>query len=264
KELYQQAQFDEDSLMQFQIIGEWEKATPNADDIDLYIAQFNYYFSTAKREIVRFETSEQGGENFSLQVLDSVTEAVGYLNSEITFDQNRTKMAYAYIEKAKEKWPNRLDLYFGKIFSAGIEGNYNILVKEILSVLQWSKNNNCKWLWSDGPLENAQSFVLENVQAYEAQIWETNTDELLDEMLLIAEKMLELDSRFVPALTDAGIVYLSWKRNDEALAFFKRAERINKRDLVLLSNILTCYKRMGNSKMVAKYEKKISKIELGK
>ncbi|MFM9422304.1 MAG: hypothetical protein RIR06_765, partial [Bacteroidota bacterium] len=86
KELYQQAQLDEDTLKQFRIIAEWEKATPNSDDIDLYIAQFNYYFSRSKKEVVRFETSENGGENFSLQVLDSVTEAVGYLNTEITFD----------------------------------------------------------------------------------------------------------------------------------------------------------------------------------
>jgi tetratricopeptide (TPR) repeat protein len=261
KDLYQQAQLDEDTLRQFQIIQQWEKATPNADDIDLYIAQFNYYFSIAKKEVVRFETSEQGGENFSLQVLDSVTEAIGYLNTEITFDPLRTKMAYMYIEKAKEKWPNRLDLYFGKIFAAGIQGNYSLFVLEIISVLNESKKNKCQWQWSDGPLKDAEDFVLSNVQAYQAQIWETNEDALLDDMLLIAEKMLELNPKCTEALSDAGIVYLSTNRIEVALNYFKKAEKIDKQDLIVLSNIATCYKRQGNVKMQAKYEKRIQKLE---
>lgn len=261
KELYQQAQLDEDTLKQFRIIAEWEKATPNSDDIDLYIAQFNYYFSRSKKEVVRFETSENGGENFSLQVLDSVTEAVGYLNTEITFDPLQSKMAYMYIEKAKEKWPNRLDLYFGKIFAAGIQGNYTLFVSEVIAVLEESKKNKCQWQWSDGPLKDAEAFVLSNVQAYQAQIWETNEDALLDDMLLIAEKMLELNPKCTEALSDAGIVYLSTNKLEDALTFFKKAEKIDKRDLVVLSNIATCYKRMGNAKMQAKYEKRIQKLE---
>jgi hypothetical protein len=48
---------------------------------------------------------------------------------------------------------------------------------------------------------------------------------------------------------------------EDALTFFKKAEKIDKRDLVVLSNIATCYKRMGNAKMQAKYEKRIQKLE---
>jgi tetratricopeptide (TPR) repeat protein len=264
KERYLQAQFDEDTLKQFQIIGEWERATPNADDIDLYIAQFNYYFSTAKKEIVRFETSAEGGQNFSLQVLDSVTEAVGYLNSEITFDPLRTKMAYLFIEKAKAKWPNRLDLYFGKIYAAGIQGDYSVFISEVVSVLDESKKINCAWHWDNGPLEDARAFVLSTVQSYQAQIWETNEDALLDDMLHIAEKMLELDPKCIEALSDAGIVYLSTNQLEQALAYFKKAEKLDKSDVVVLSNIATCYKRMGNPKKQAQYEKRFQKIEAAK
>ena len=50
KELYQEAQLDEDTLKQFRVIAEWEKATPNADDIDLYKPSLIIIFQGLKKK----------------------------------------------------------------------------------------------------------------------------------------------------------------------------------------------------------------------
>ena len=242
-----------DTLAQQQLLEKWEKA--DANDPELYTAYFNYYVSRARNEMVILGQEPKGETVFALMPADSSNqEPAGYLYSDKHYNSALLKKGFTWIERGIEKFPNRLDMRFGKVYMFGEVEDYENFTNEIIRVVERSAVNQNQWTWTDNaPVENPQHIMLSSIQDYQFQLYNTEDNALLDNMKRIAEAVLKHYPDHVESLSDLSVVLMLQKQYDAALEPLLRAEKINPKDAIVLGNIAQAYKLKGDAKMAIKY-----------
>lgn len=242
-----------DTLAQQQLLDKWEKADSN--DPELYVAYFNYFVKKSKKEIVRLDNNPKGKDGFRIMDKDSSKkEPVGYMYGDTYYDFDLLKKGFDYIDKGIEKHPNRLDMRFGKIYMFGQTEDYEKFTAEIIKTVDYSSINKNKWTWSDNkPLDEPKDFMLSSIQDYQVQLYNTENDDLLDNMKRIAEAVLKHYPDHIESLSNLSIVFMLQKQYDKALEPLLKAEKLNPKDYIVLSNIAQAYKLKGETKNAIKY-----------
>lgn len=242
-----------DTVGQIQLLNNWEKT--NSNDPELYVAYYNYYVTRASEEVITLGNDPKGKEALKIVKEDSLSgNPVAYMYSDIYYDRLLLYKAYSYIDKGIEKFPNRLDMRFGKIYMLGENKDYQNFTKEIIKTIEYSSVINNKWLWQgNAPVEDPQAFMLSSIQSYVLQLYNTGEDALLDNMKMIAECILKQYPEHIESLSNLSIVYLIRKQYDEALATLARAEKINNKDYIILNNMAHAYKEKGNIPKAIEY-----------
>ena len=242
-----------DTLGQQQLLEKWEKTDSN--DPELYVAHFNYFAKKSKKEIVRLDGNGKGKEGFQVMDKDSSKkEPVAFLYGDTYYDQDILKKGFDYIDIGIQKHPNRLDMRFGKIYMFGQIENYEKFTTEIINTIDYSAKNKNQWTWSDNkPLDNPKQFFLGSLQDYQVQLYNTENDDLLDNMKRIAESILKYYPDHIESLSNLSIVYMLQKQYDKALEALLKAEKLNPKDYIVLSNIAQAYKLKGDTKNAIKY-----------
>jgi tetratricopeptide (TPR) repeat protein len=169
------------------------------------------------------------------------------------------KKGIDWINKGIEQYPNRLDMRFGKTYALGQIKDWDNFTKEIIAAIQYSKINNNSWTWTKNERKNGgKEFFLSSLQDYQVQLYNTGDDKLLVNMGDIAKEVLKLYPDHVESLSNLSIVYMISKDYVKALDVLLKAERINSKDYIVLSNIAHCYKEKGDkTKSIEYYEKTI-------
>ena len=242
-----------DTLGVQQLLGKWEKADSN--DPELYVAYFNYYANSSRKEVISIGQNPSGDYSFALMEKDSSKkEPAGYLSGELYYDQDILKKAFGYIDKGIEKHPNRLDMRFGKIYILGQVKDYENFTTNIIKTVEYSAINKNKWTWTDSqPLDNPQEFMLGSIQSYQLQLYNTLNDSLLDNMKRIAETILKFYPDNIESLSNLSVVFMIQKQYDKAINILLKAEKINPKDYVILGNIAEAYRRQNDTKNAIKY-----------
>lgn len=255
KERYADVVSKDDPVAEEEFLREWEMADSN--DAELYTAFFNYYVNKSRRESITIgETKPDKGEFLVLTETDSTKKTSGYMYNNVEYDPDLIRKGFYYADKGIEKFPSRLDMRFGKIYVYSLLGDYDNYTKEIIKTINYSDTNNNKWFWTDNePLANGKKTMLDGLQGYILQLYETNDDGLLKNMMQIAEATLKYYPDNVESLSNLSIVYLLWGQFDEALGVLLVAENLNPTDFVVLGNIAQAYKLKGNKAEAIKYYK---------
>ena len=249
---------EKDTLAQRLLLEEWGKSNPN--DPELITSYFNYYFIISKQEFIGFDTEPSNTE--SLQIMDSTNQVKGYFVDKTYFDKELLNKAFETIDKGINKFPNRLDMRFGKIYVYGKNENWEKFTEEIIKTIDFSNKINNQWTWTNNePLANPEDFFLGNIQAYINQIYETENDSLLKNMREISEQILKYHPTNVESLSNISITYLLTGKYDLGLTPLLKAETINPKDGIVLGNIAQAYKLKGNKEKAIEYYKKA--IEYG-
>ena len=242
-----------DTLGQYQLLEKWEKTDSN--DPELFVAYFNYYVIKSKNELITLGQNPKGKE--VLQIMDQDTtkkEPVGFIYGDTHYNPDLLSKGFDWINKGIEKHPNRLDMRFGKIYMFGQIEDYDIFTKEIIKTIDYSAINKNKWTWSDNkPLDDPKEFMLSSIQGYQIQLYNTENDDLLDNMKRIAETVLKYYPDHIESLSNLSIVFMLQKQYDEALEPLLKAEKLNPKDYIVLSNIAQAYKLKGDTKNAIKY-----------
>ncbi|UOB18931.1 tetratricopeptide repeat protein [Abyssalbus ytuae] len=247
-----------DTINQLKILTEWKKANPK--DAELYTSFFNYYFAKSRREIVQLTSTPPNGEGLELK--DSLNQTAGYIGSQIHFDQNEVNKGLEKINQGIELYPNRLDMRFGKIYVLGQLEDWNSFTSEIIRSIQYSSKNNNNWTWiNNEKQENGKEFFLSSLQDYQLQLYNTGNDDLLVNMRNIANEILKYYPNHIESLSNLSITYLLTGEYDKGLEPLLKAEKLNPRDYIILSNIAQAYKLKGDTKKAIEYYKKT--IEFG-
>lgn len=243
-----------DTLAQNKLLKEWEQYSPN--DPELYVAYFNFYVNKSRNEVFSLtDTAPQNNEE-TLVLSDTANKTAGYLYSNAEFDPNILKRGMDYISTGIDKFPDRLDMRFGKIYMLEKIGEYDLFTEEIRKTIDRSVVNSNKWRWSDDkPLDNGKSTLIETVQGYILQIYNTGDDSLLKYMKEISEYMLKHYPDEVYFLSDLSIVYMLSEEYDRALEVLLKANSIVPKDKVVVSNIAHAYKMKGDKKNAIKFYK---------
>jgi hypothetical protein len=166
----------------------WEMTNPN--DPELYTSAINYYFSNSKQEIISLDREQKNIESF--QFTDSTGKIAGYINSNLSYNQDKLSKAIKYASTGIDKFPNRLDIRFGKCYLLRKIGDYDNFTKEVIKTVEYSQINRNVWLWTENKKqEDGENFMLETIQSYLKQLYDTEDDNLLPNMIQIGETILK-------------------------------------------------------------------------
>lgn len=242
-----------DTVKQRQLLEKWEKTDSN--DPELFVAYFNFFVIKSKKEMVTLGQNPKGKEG--LQIMDQDTakkEPVGFIYGDTSYDPNLLSKGFDWISKGIEKYPNRLDMQFGGIYMFGQLKDYENFTKQIIRTIDYSVVNKNKWTWANNkPLDDPKEFMLSSIQEYQNQLYNTENDALLDNMKRIAETVLKYYPEHVESLSNISIVFMLQKQYDKALEPLLKAEKINPKDYIVLSNIAHAYKLKGDNKNAINY-----------
>ena len=242
-----------DTVGQQQLLEKWEKADNN--DPELFVACFNFYVIKSKKEIVTLGQNPKGKD--VLQIMDQDTtkkEPVAFMYGNTYYKSNLLSKGFDWISKGIKKYPNRLDMRFGKIYMFGQLKDYEKFTTEIINTVDYSNQNKNKWTWADSkPLDDPKEFMLSSIQSYQLQLYNTENDNLLENMKRIAETILKYYPDHVESLSNISIVFMLQKQYDKALESLLKAEIIKPKDYIVLSNIAQAYKLKGDNKNAIKY-----------
>lgn len=245
----------QDSLAQIDLLKKWESESP--DDPELFVSYFNHFFMQGKKEVLTLNAGNSDGEG--IQIKDS-TGVVGHIGSAIMYDRKTVDKGIAYINKGIEKYPSRLDMRFGKIYTYGQMEDWEAFTQEIIETVSYSAEIDNHWTWAEGEVvEDAENFFLSGIQNYQRQLSDTQDDALLSNMRRIAEKVLVHYPKDVPSLSNISVSYLLTEEYDKGLEPLLKAQKIAPKDPIAMMNIARAYVLKGENKKAIKYYKKVLK-----
>jgi tetratricopeptide (TPR) repeat protein len=198
--------------------------------------------------------TQQAGDK-SLELKDPKTnQVVAFLNQGgMSYNRQLIDKAFYYIDLGISKFPQRLDMRFGKIYILGEISNYDEFSREIVKTIEHSTKINLKWTWIDNKtLEDAKNFMLGNIQTYVGQLYNAGDTQLIN-MRVIAQAVLKEYPDHVESLSNLAITYLLKNDYDTALPPLLKAAEIAPTDGVVLGNIAYCYNAKGDKTNAIKY-----------
>ena len=223
-------------VMQRQVLAEWQQASP--DDIDLYIARFNYHMG-------------QTLNNSSPTAADSTV---------------------LVIDQAIRLFPDRLDLRFGKIYFLGEIKRWASFADEIISTLDRSELINHRWQFPNFD-QGGRILIVEGVQDYlytlfsSGQPAEDGTDQAaattapapdaLPQIRRIAHRAAQLFPSEPAFFSALAYTYITEADYQTALHHLKRAEQLAPNDPAVLQQLVDVYTRMKDKKSAAQYRDRL-------
>lgn len=180
-------------------------------------------------------------------------KAVAYIGSQVSFNKVDFDKSISFINNGIEKFPNRLDMRFGKVYAIGQNVDYKSFTSELIKVIDYSDVNKNQWLWIDNkPVNEPKKFMLKAVQDYVAQLYDAG-DEYAENIKIIAETVLKYYPDSVENLSNLAIFYLIKKDYDNALIYLLKAEKLAPTDYIVLNNIAFCYYNKRDKANAVKY-----------
>ena len=232
------------------LLRDWEKSKP--DDPELYVSFFNFYFNKSRKETLNLSTTPQKKDSLRM-TKDDDKNVVAYLGSQMNFDKADFDKAIVYLDKGIEKFPNRLDMRFGKVAAFGQLEDYATFTNEIVKAIDYSNVNKNQWLWkNDKVVENPQKSFLSYVQDYVVQLFDAG-DENTEGIKTIAEAVLKYYPDSVENLSNLAVYYILKKDYDHALPPLLKAEKLAPTDYIVIGNIAWSYYRKGDAGNALKY-----------
>jgi len=244
-----------DTINQLKVLTDWNSAKPK--DAELYTSYFNYHFMKSKQEVLTMSTDEPNGESLILK--DSLNQTAGFLGSKIQFKQKEVEKGINKIDQGIKLYPNRLDMRFGKIFVLGEISDWKNFTSEIQKTIEYSAKNENNWTWTNnGKYDGGEKEFLLDIQTYQLQLYNTGNDNLLENMREIANTVLKFYPNHIESLSNLSITYLLTGEYEKGIEPLLRAEKINPKDYIVLSNIAQGYKLKGDkNKAIEYYEKTV-------
>ncbi|MFI5148189.1 MAG: tetratricopeptide repeat protein [Bacteroidia bacterium] len=232
----------------------WEQKKPK--DAELFIAWYNYYVKVSKHEVVVLGQNPNGE---SLELKDQGGNVAGYMGSEMKYDADTMKKAFASIDKGIRLFPDRLDMRFGKVYMLGQTGDYDSFTSELILIIEEGFKIKNNWKWADNaPQKDPEKFMLNAVQEYIANLLDAG-DGQAPHIKAVAEAVLKHKPDAVEFISDVAVSYMLNQEWDKALPELFKAEKLNPADLIVLNNIAFSYKQKGDKANAIVYYEKLGK-----
>ena len=239
------------------LIEEWEQAEPESPDV--YAAWYNYYIKLATVEAVVLTQDAPKDNQEAYQLTDSAGHVAGYMYGTTSFNDSILEIGFQKVDKAIKLFPDRLDLPFGKITILFRQQLYPEAMQELRHVLNRSKKNGNKWLWTlNQPLDDAEDFFKDCMQDYFSQLFNAGQDDYASQLV---DWMLQLYPSEIIFRSDKASLLAVSEHYSEALSIYLSIYKDAPDDLIVASNIAHIYYLLGDKKSSLKYYSKL--VECG-
>ena len=253
EELFIKAFQTNDTLSMKKVINLWQQAQSN--DPELYTAKFNYYVYLAQNRSIEISYDEPEGEY--TPYFDSINNLQAYLIESISFNPLKLEPGITIIDSALALYPNRLDLYFGKIYVFGESNQYERQFYTALQMLEQNKKNPSDWLWyKNETIDNVKEFFLSNVQSFLLSLFEIGSPDLLAIIRDISMALSEQYPQETMPLANIGSSYAMVGDYEQALTWFLKADKLQPNEVVILVNLARLYELTNKrDEAMAAYQK---------
>jgi tetratricopeptide (TPR) repeat protein len=95
--------------------------------------------------------------------------------------------------------------------------------------------------------------MLSTVQSYLKQLYDTDDDHLLENIIKIGDTVLKHYPNNIEILSTTAVANLLTKHFDKAIAYLKRAEQLDPKDFIVLNNIAKAYDMTGDKSQAINY-----------
>jgi tetratricopeptide (TPR) repeat protein len=252
-ELLKEGKYEELS----QHLAKWKEIAP--DDPELYVAYFNYHFTLSRQEGVRIDTAPPPENEEAIVLKDPETgEIAGYMYYHIYYDEEHIGSALAYLDEGLKRYPDRLDMHFGKIHALGLVSRYGEQKEALITILNISSQNGNNWLWHNGEkLADGFRDLLENTQGRIYQYFQLSDGKAYDYIIEISEKVIELYPEVVYSYNNIAAVHYYRGNYQEALKYYKMAEERDPYDTIVMNNIAYLSRVTGDIETALEYYEKL-------
>lgn len=220
----------DDIPLQRSILDDWSLASP--DDVDLYIARYNYYINSSA---MLDNDSPEKPPQFSQSVADS---------------------ALSVIEEGISRYPKRLDMRFGKIFFLGELQRWEAFADESIRMLNRSELMEHQWIFPNVE-EGFEELITESIQDYLSTLSghlsgsqsHTPQDTLIIScMRRIAQRTVQVFPSDIQAVRSLALTCLMTHEYESALKYLKRAEKMDPTDEWVVDNLAAVKARLNKKK----------------
>ena len=245
-------QKDTAALRQF--IPKWEQSAGQSGDT--YAAWCNLLLMEARKEILQLSADTTAHEGLIL--MDSTGNKAGSITGLVCYDAEKMQKLYQKFDEGLAKYPDRLDLWFGKVHVQLLEGHTTEAVGTLKQAVERSVKNYQKWLWTnDKPTpSDSEDFFFSTLQDYFRQLYDAKED--IASMALVDE-VLRCYPKNIYFLNDKGALLASQGKTEEALEVFLQLHELAPNDDIVTSNVAYLYKETGNKKQALTFYKKLLK-----
>lgn len=236
-------------------IMQWEKANPESPDV--IAAWYNYYIKRAMNNVLQLSTVQPAdGKQYMELQNDTTKQTAGYLYEQTIYNPELTKQAFAKIDEGIQKFPNRLDLPFGKVYVLLQQEEYDTALKELEKVIERLKTNHSQWLWTQNkPLDNPKEFLIDTMQDYFRQLIGTPDNQLAYQL---NEAMLALYPEDIRLRSNKASLLAIGDKYFEALPLFASIHKDAPEDDIVTCNLAYCYEKTGDKKTAIVYYRQVA------
>lgn len=235
------------------MIEQWEQAEPESPDV--YAAWYNYYIKLAMTDVVALTTTAPEDNQEALQLMDSTGVVAGYMYGIESYNDSILQIGYQKLNTAIKLFPDRLDLPFGKVAMLFRQQLYSEVMQEFRNVLDRSKKNGNRWLWTlNQPLDDGEYILKDSMQDYFVQLFDAGQSDYASQLV---EWMLQLYPTDIIFCSDKASLLAIAKRYSEALPIYLSIYEDNPDDIIVASNIAHIYYTLGDKEATLKYYSKL-------
>lgn len=263
---FSQAIENGDSVAQRTTLQEWAKFNPTG--ADYYIDWFNYYVNQSLSQTIILTADESEVASESLSLTDSTGDIAGFLGMGIpTVEAHKADSALMWIDKGLKQHPYRLDMWMGRTHFLGMVMRWDDFEQSIEELIdRYAASKPKQWIYPGVGLFDRDLFsqaVLEYqrtlIEETDMSAMEQSDSLMLQRMANIAQRMLKHYPKDIYQLNMMAVYYNALGNNQECLRYLLKAEKQDRRDCTVLSNIANIYHNLGNYKQERKYLKKVLK-----
>jgi tetratricopeptide (TPR) repeat protein len=250
---------NQDTSNMLSFLQSWIQEEPYNPDV--YVGFFNYYAIQTFEEMVQVvKDHPQDGLDYT-EIKDSLGMVEGYKLNTMIINDSILNIAFNWVDKGIQRYPDRLDLRMGKVYIAGETDELNIIENELIKALRAGDSIQHQWKWmKEEVLENPQTFLYGSIQGHLYNLFER--EDSLGFLIIerVSQAILEQDPKNVMAIGNLATCRMIDGDYNEAIEILKSALKINDEDPILLSNLGFCYFEMKEWKKSRQWYTKAMKF----
>jgi len=233
----------------------WQLAEPDSPEV--IVGFVNYFFIKSMSygySIDDFSRNGTDQEGKKLSFHDPKTGKDFYFNNKVFYNGDDIVQAMKYFDDGIKRFPNRLDIRFGKIHVANQVEDFMAASAEVVDALRVSRINGNQWLWSnDRPYGKSESDFLGDLQNYYNLWYQSASEAGLESIRVASEEQILQYPKHSWAYDNLALYYSYKKDAPNQIRLLLKSVDVDPSDAITLNNVANFYRLHGEKQKAIEY-----------